>query len=63
MQANEFTDKWISLDEEVPDFGNDPTIPVMVKDNSTGIMFSVKEVKIERHEPGGYTVWIVGEEF
>lgn len=62
MQAPEFTNKWIDLDEEVPDFSNDPSIPIMVM-GERGQLMSIKDIEIERHEPGGYTVWIKVEDY
>lgn len=63
MQANTFTEKWIDLDNEVPDFGNDPCIPVMVQRIEDGSILTIKSIDIERHEPGGYTVWIKVEDY
>ncbi len=63
MKAQEFTNKWIDIDEEVPDFGNDPAIPVIVRRREDGALMSVKDLSIEYHEVGGYTVWIEVEDY
>ena len=63
MQAPDFTNKWIALEDDVEDFANDPAIPVMVINNRTGNIFSIKNLRIERHEGAGYTVWIEVEDY
>lgn len=63
MQADEFTRRCIDMDDEVPDFGNDPSIPVMVRDRESGRLMSIKDLQIESHENGGHTVWIVVEDY
>lgn len=63
MQAPEFHRKFLHLSGDVPGFTDDPAIPVMVQDRETGRIMSIKDVQIERHEPGGYTVWIKVEDY
>lgn len=58
MQSPDFFKKTIRLEHEVPGYTNDPSIPVMVQDAETGELFTIKELEIEQHEPGGYTFWI-----
>lgn len=63
MMADEFNRRFIGLDDEVPNFGSDPSIPVMVRSVENGQLFSIEDLSVEHHEPGGYTVWIKVVEF
>jgi hypothetical protein len=54
--------KLAALDEECPDFANDSCIPVMVLDDRGGMIFKIKDLGVENHEPGGHTIWIKVEE-
>lgn len=59
MQANEFARKCRTSMPVNPS----ERVLVMVKDRDTGIMSTVKEVKLERHDDGSETLWVEVEEY